>query len=65
MFASAYSGSGTDTGSAGAGGGGGTGVLPVEATRRTARWRMTPSVILRTRETSSSVAASAAKVSRW
>jgi hypothetical protein len=33
-------------------------------TRRTAMWRMTPSVIFRTREISASVAGSAAKVRR-
>src|SRR4029079_1063794 len=62
VSASCRSTAATATGSSGVGSGG-RAVLPT--TRRTARGRMTPSVIFNTREISSSVAGSAAKVSRW
>src|SRR5439155_24407858 len=38
---------------------------PVASVRLTARWRMTPSVIFSTRETSASASGSASNVSRW
>src|SRR4051812_31117007 len=63
LFDPEYSRAGTD--SLGVGGGGGGGSLVSPAMRRVAMWRITPSVILSTRETSSRVAGSDANVSRW